>query len=216
MSVTDMKVTRNVSDCHRYDRGMGRWEPDARGRLAQAALKLYVEQGFEPTTVVQIARSAGLTERTFFRHFTDKREVLFHGSETTQSFLALGVAQAPATASAMDAVGSALEAMAAQFQEDPERVRLRNSVVSVNPDLRERELIKLAGMATALAEALRERGVPEPDASLAAEAGIAGFKVAFAGWVDHPERGGLPEILRSTMVDLRNLLIADRRDEPRR
>ena len=126
---------------------MGRWEPDARGRLAKAAMELYAEHGFEQTTVAEIAARAGLTERTFFRHFADKREVLFYGMEWLRDLLARAVADAPASATAMDAVGAAFEAAAAMLQENPERVRLRDAIVSANAELRERELIKLAALA---------------------------------------------------------------------
>ena len=82
---------------------MGRWQPNARGRLEQAALELYVERGFEQTTVEEIARRAGLTERTFFRHFADKREVLFAGAASLQDLLVRSVASAPDAATPIDA-----------------------------------------------------------------------------------------------------------------
>src|SRR5215471_10538140 len=97
--------------------GMGRWEPNARGRLEQAALELYVERGFEQTTVAAIARRAGLTERTFFRHFADKREVLFGGARSLQELMVGAVASTPATASPMEAIAAALEAAGSIFQE---------------------------------------------------------------------------------------------------
>jgi AcrR family transcriptional regulator len=175
---------------------MGRWEPDARGRLAKAALELYAAQGFEQTTVAEIAARAGLTERTFFRHFADKREVLFSGSETMLDLLVRAVADAPASATPMEAARSGFEAAGAMIAEDRDRSRLRDAVISANAELRERELIKLAGMATLVAGALRERGVPEPSATLAAEAGVAVFKVAFARWI--AESGDLPEMIRAT------------------
>src|SRR5947209_20479479 len=115
-----------------YHRAMGRWEPDARGRLRQAALELYAERGFEQATVAQIAGRAGLTERTFFRHFADKREVLFYGTDSARDLLARAVADAPASATPMDAVGAALAAVGSALQENPERVRLRDAVVSAN------------------------------------------------------------------------------------
>jgi AcrR family transcriptional regulator len=185
---------------------MGRWEPDARGRLAKAAMELYAEQGFEETTVAEIAARAGLTERTFFRHFADKREVLFYGMEMLRGLLVKAVADAPASATAMDAVGAAFEAAGAMFQENPERVRLRDAIVSKNAELRERELIKLAAMAAAVAGALRDRGIPEPAASLAAEAGVAVFKVAFARWISDPGQPDLPAIFRESMTELRGAL----------
>jgi AcrR family transcriptional regulator len=169
-------------------------------------MTLYAEQGFERTTVAEIARKAGLTERTFFRHFADKREVLFYGMEMLRGLLTGAVADAPASATAMEAVGAAFQAAAAMLQENPERVRLRDAIVSANAELRERELIKLAVMASAVADALRERGVPEPTASLAAETGVAVFKVAFARWVGEPGQADLPGILRESMEELRGVL----------
>ena len=188
---------------------MGRWEPNARGRLAQAALTLYAEQGFDQTTVADIATLAGLTERTFFRHFADKREVLFYGMEMARGLLTGAVADAPASATPMEAVGAALEALGAVFQENPERVRLRDAIVSANEELRERELAKLASFAAAMAGALGGRGVPAPAASLAAEAGIAVFKIAFTRWISEPGQPDLPGLLRESMAELRDVL-ADR------
>jgi AcrR family transcriptional regulator len=192
---------------------MGRWKPDARGRLAKAAMELYAEQGFEQTTVAEIAARAGLTERTFFRHYADKREVLFYGTEMMQHLLVEAVAAAPASAAAMDAVGAAFQAAGAMLQENPERVRLRDSIVSANAELRERELIKLAALAAAVAGALRDRGIPEPAASLAAETGVAVFKVAFARWVSEACQPDLPAILRQSMAQLKDV-VTDRLASP--
>ena len=181
---------------------MGRWEPNARGRLAQAAMTLYAEQGFEQTTVAEIAARAGLTERTFFRHFADKREVLFYGMDMARDLLTRTIAEAPASATPMEAIGAALQALAAVFQENPERVRLRDAIVSANAELRERELSKLEAFAAAVAGALRDRGIPELTASLAAETGIAVFKVAFARWISEPGEPDLPGILGASMAEL--------------
>jgi len=188
---------------------MGRWEPNARGRLAQAALTLYAEQGFEQATTAEIARRAGLTERSFFRHFADKREVLFSGVDSMREIIVRAVEEAPESAAALDAVSAALAAVAAVIQENPEAARLRDAVVSANAELRERELMKLAEFAAVTAGALRARGVPEPAASLAAETGIAVFKVARARWMSEGGKPDLPEMLRESMTDLRNV-VADR------
>src|SRR5216683_6463472 len=118
-----------------YDRGMSRWEPDARGRLEQAALALYGERGFEQTTVAEIARRAGLTERTFFRYFADKREVLFWGAGTLQDLLVSTVAAAPASVAPLAAVATALEAAGALLQERRESVRQRRTVIAANAEL---------------------------------------------------------------------------------
>src|SRR3954462_12695722 len=96
---------------------MGRWEPGGRGRLEQDAMELYVERGFENTTVAEIADRAGLTERTFFRHFSDKREVLFSGSAQLGELLAQRVVEAPESVGPLDAVSLALQAAGAVIQE---------------------------------------------------------------------------------------------------
>jgi len=207
MSVTVINLAHLMSVAViAYHRAMGRWEPDARGRLAKSAMALYAEQGFDETTVAQIAARAGLTERTFFRHFADKREVLFYGMEMLRDRLVRAVADAPAAATAMDAVSAAFEAAGAILQENPERVRLRDAIVSANAELRERELIKLAALASAVAGALRDRGVPEPAASLAAETGAAVFKTAFARWISEPGEPDLPGIIRESVRELRGML----------
>ena len=182
---------------------MGRWEPNARGRLAQAAMALYAEQGFEQTTVAEIAERAGLTERTFFRHFADKREVLFAGAGMLQEFLVSGVAGAPDSVPPIEAVAAALEAAGALLQERRDYSRQRQAVIAANPALQERELIKLASLATALADALRQRGVTEPAASLTAEAGIAVFKVAFERWVSDTGQPELPQLIRASLDELK-------------
>lgn len=195
-----------------YRRVMGRWEPDARGRLARAALTLYAEQGFDQTTAAQIAEHAGLSERTFFRHFTDKREVLFYGTEMARDLLTRTITNpaSPATPmearDAVDAVSAALQALCATFQEDPKRVRQRNAVIAANPELRERDLTKHAELAAAMADALRGRGIPDPAASLAAETGLAVFKVAFASWISEADQLDLPETFRAAMSELRHTL----------
>ncbi|HEV2369481.1 MAG TPA: TetR family transcriptional regulator, partial [Acidimicrobiales bacterium] len=165
---------------------MGRWEPDARGRLEEAALELYVERGFENTTVAEIAARAGLTERTFFRHYADKREVLFAGSTAFVELLARAVVDAPGSAPPLAAVGAALEAAGEVIQARGQRARLRHKVIGATAELRERELLKMASSASALADGLRRRGVEAREASLVAEAGMAVFRVAFERWVQQP------------------------------
>jgi AcrR family transcriptional regulator len=182
---------------------MGRWEPNARGRLEMAGLELYIERGYEQTTVAEIAKRAGLTERTFFRHFADKREVLFSGSASLQELLVGTVAGAPAATRPLDAVALAIEAAAARLQERREYAQKRNAVIAANAELRERELIKLASLASAIAGELRERGVTEPAASLTAEAGIAVFKVAFETWVDASNQRDFTKIVRESVDELK-------------
>lgn len=132
---------------------MARWESDSRGRLEQAALALYGERRFEQTTVAEIAKRAGLTERTYFRYFADKREVLFWGAAHT--------------------------------------------------GLQERELIKLATLAAAIADVLRQRGVGEPAATLVAETGIVVFKVAFERWTGDESQRDLSQHIRALFDELK-------------
>jgi AcrR family transcriptional regulator len=185
--------------------GMGRWEPNARGRLEQAALELYVERGFEQTTVAEIAERAGLTERTFFRHYADKREVLFGGAGALQELLVTAVAGAPDSVAPIEAVAAALGAAGALLQERREYSRQRQAVIDANAALRERELIKLAALASALADALRRRGVTDPAAGLTAEAGIAVFKIAFERWISEDGQPDLPRLIRESLDQLRTV-----------
>jgi AcrR family transcriptional regulator len=187
----------------KYDGGMGRWEPNAQGRLAQAAWELFAERGFDQTTVAEISARAGLTERTFFRHFADKREVLFWGQHALLELLVSAVASAPESAAPIDAIAAALEAAAGLFQERHEGSRQRQAIIARHPDLQERELIKLASLASALAEALGRRGVPEPAASLAAEAGIAVFRIAFERWISQAGQPDFPKIMRESLDELK-------------
>jgi AcrR family transcriptional regulator len=185
---------------------MGRWEPDAAGRFRAAAMELFVEIGYDQTTVAAIAERAGLTARTFFRYFADKREVLFSGSERLQALMVAALAGAPADATPIEAVAAALAAPAGFFNDELRPFsRLRSTVIAANAELYERELIKMAKLSAALAGALRERGVAEPDASLAAEAGIAVFRVAFTQWVAESERRAYPAIVDGLLARLKVL-----------
>jgi AcrR family transcriptional regulator len=190
-----------------YDLGMGRWEPNAQGRLEQAAMELYAERGFEQTTVAAIAERAGLTERTFFRHYADKREVLFPDGATFQRRFVDAVAAAPQSATPMEAVADAIEAAAAMLDEYRGRdfARHRQQIIVANPELQERELTKLAAVATAVAGALRARGVSEPLATLTAEVGITVFRVAFGRWVAESEQRGFVELIRESLVEVSQL-----------
>src|SRR5262249_8029357 len=158
-------------DSHCHDRmiaAMGRWDPDARGRMMLAAMDLYSERGYDQTTVAEIAKRAGLTERTFFRHFADKREVLFSGSAQLQEAIVGGLPGAPESAPPIEAVAVGIEA-AGGFLRERDYSRRRQAIIAANPVLQERELIKMASLASAIAGALRKRGVSDPAASLTAE-----------------------------------------------
>jgi AcrR family transcriptional regulator len=188
-----------------YHRSMTRWEPNARGRLEQAALELYRERGFDQTTVAEIAERAGLTERTFFRYFADKREVLFWGQDMLREIYVSTIADAPDSATPIDAVAAALLAAAPVFRDRHDLARQRQVVIAANPGLQERELLKRASLASAMADALRERGVADPAASLAAEAGVIAFKTAFARWVSEPSQQDLARLIQESLDQLRAL-----------
>jgi AcrR family transcriptional regulator len=196
MSVTAIK---NYHGC------MARWEPDSRSRLEQAALALYGEQGFDETTVAQIAERAGLTERTFFRYFSDKREVLFGGSGQLQELLVTAVTDAPPAAAPMDAVALALDALGTMFVGRRDFARQRQAIIVASAELRERELIKLATLAAAVADALRQRGVADPVAGLTGEVAVAVFKIAFEQWVADGSTGDLAPLMREALAELRSV-----------
>jgi len=180
---------------------MARWEPDARGRLEKAALDVFRERGYAHTTVGDIAERAGLTERTFFRYFTDKREVLFSGSKELEKSILELVVNAPVGAPPLDVVASALETAGAALQSrrDFADVRARHAIVTEHAEVRERELIKLASLATTVTQALHARGVQEPAASLVAEAGIAAFKIGFERWISAKKPGELAKHIRAAV-----------------
>ena len=185
-----------------------RWEPNASGRLQLAALELYSERGYDQTTVSEIARRAGLTERTFFRYFADKREVLFYGAGMLQDRLVQGIDDAAAQLAPLDAIGAALEAAVGPVEEIRDFSRQRQAIIAANPELQERELIKLATLGEALAEALRRRGVADTAAKLAAEAGMAVFKVAFQRWACGTGEESLAEIIRQSLAEMKAVATA--------
>ncbi len=182
---------------------MSRWEPDARGRLEQAALELFGERGFEQATAAGIAARAGLTERTFFRYFTDKREVLFGGAGALQDFFVQQVAAAPDSLPPLEMIVEAVAAAGTFFGPRREFSRLRQSVIAANAELQERELIKLARLSAALAEVLQRRGVGELAAGLAAEAGVAVYKVTFQRWFEADDDRDFADIVRECLAELR-------------
>ena len=206
MSVTDMDASTDVSNCHHYAWVMARWQSGARERLAAAALSLFAAQGFERTTVAEIAAVAGLTERTFFRYYADKPEVLFAGQDEFEGLFLAGLA-ACRSEHPMDLVAAALEHAAAFFPDERRSwSRSRQGVVAGNLALQERELHKMAGLAEALTGALAARGVDRTTAALAAEAGVSVFRRAFASWIAEGEGRSFATIQRGVLHELRVLL----------
>jgi AcrR family transcriptional regulator len=191
--------------------GMGRWEPGARARLRDAALDLFSEHGYEQTTVAQIAARAELTERTFYRHFADKREVLFDGQDQfvarfVDPVAATPMGAGPGSTAPLDLVAAALRGAGAYFTPAmKEFATRRQAVIEAEPSLRERELLKLGSLADALADALVAQGVPADRATLAAEAGVSVFRVAFGRWIASRGEGPLQEHLDRALDELRSL-----------
>jgi AcrR family transcriptional regulator len=184
---------------------MARWEPNTRERLVRAALELFTEQGYDATTVSQIAeRAGGLTKMTFFRHFPDKREVLFAGQDIHSRLLGDAIAAAPGPATPLQAVAAALDALTATFTDDRRELAARlREVIAANSELRERAAFKRTGLTEAMTEALEKRGVPDLTASLAAELGTRAFYRAFDQWADPASRQTLTDLTRHALDELR-------------
>lgn len=187
---------------------MPRWEPEARARLEEAALALYDERGFDQTTVDEIAERAGLTKRTFFRYFADKREVLFGDADEAQDWVAAAVRAAPPNASALDAVAHGLDTFARGLDAQRAQAHRRIRIVRASPELWERQLIKFAALAETIAGALRERGVQDPAAILAAESGLAALRVASDRWLGTGGKKSLQPLLADAVNELRAVTAA--------
>jgi AcrR family transcriptional regulator len=184
---------------------MARWEPNAPERLAIAALDLFAERGYESTTVIDIAQRAGLTKSTFFRHFPDKREVLF-GGDTMTGLLAGGIAAAPADATPLEAVAHALDAVGAAAFTPARRAftARRRLVVAATPELREREALKGLVLVAAMVDALQRRGVPALAARVAAELGALALEIAYERWSTTTDGAAFGAVARQALGDVRS------------
>lgn len=164
---------------------MGRWEAGARERLVLAAVDLFTEHGYDDTTVAQIAERARVTRSTFFRYFSDKREVLAAGQATLSRLLIEGIAEAPRDASAMEAVAAGLIRMSTALgpvnRELGPKVR---AVIAASAELQQRDAAKSLGLAAAITGALVDRGVPEPTATVAGGLGVLAFGRGFTRWLE--------------------------------
>jgi AcrR family transcriptional regulator len=190
-------------------RRMARWQPDARDRLALAALDLFAERGYENTTVIEIAERAGLTKSTFFRHFPDKREVL-SGGNTLPRLLAEGIAAAPATAGPLKAIAHALDAAGQQVFTPASRdfAARRRAVIDASAELREREALKGLALVASIAEALRQRGVADITAQMAAQTGTLALKLAYDRWLKPDNDTEFGQVARETVAELRTAAAA--------
>ncbi|MBO0678733.1 TetR family transcriptional regulator [Mycolicibacterium sp. S2-37] len=175
---------------------MARWVPDTPERLQRAALELFAERGYEQTTATEIAQAVGLTERTFFRHFSDKREVLFHGQQSLTDAFVSGVRHAAPDLQAVELAASAIRSAAFLFPDEKRsQSRARQRVIDGNPALQEREALKLIRLGAALADALRARGVDDLAAEVAAQTGVMVFGIAFARWIRDGEQRSFGQIV---------------------
>ena len=174
----------------------------------KAAIDLFAEQGYEETTVAEIAERAGLTKRTFFRYFSDKREVLFSGSHELQRLWLEGVAAAPAGATPLAVVAAGLDPVAEMFTARHNFARIRAGIIEANPELQERDLIKLQNLAGAIKAAMVQRGVSANAAILAAQAGVTVFHVAFANWVQQDDPTAFRRLMDESLDDLRSVTAA--------
>lgn len=183
---------------------MARWEPNARARLERAALALFAERGYDATTVTEIADRAGLTKSTFFRHYADKREVLFGGQDILSGRFGEAIRAAAPSATIGACLAAALESAAPVFTPDRHDLALqRRAVIAANPELRERELLKQTHLSSAIVDALRARGVDDATAHLAAAVGVLAFSTAFARWATPENRQPYTEIAHTALNDLR-------------
>lgn len=206
-------MTRRVMSLHvttrgviTYDGRMSRWSPDAAVRLERAALGLFAERGYTATTVPEIAARAGLTTRTFFRHFADKREALFLREREFPAVVSALLATAPTGLSPFDLVMHGLRAVAsADFPAWRDDIALRRSIVRSDERLRERELLKSTALSDAIRDSLVAHGVERRDAALAASLGTLVFDDAVARWLDGPIDGDLVTTLEETGAAVRRL-----------
>jgi AcrR family transcriptional regulator len=183
---------------------MARWQPNAAERLVVAALELFEERGYENTTVIEIAERAGLTKSTFFRHFPDKREVLY-GGDTMTELLVEGIAEAPAAAGPLEAVAHAMdvvgtEAFAPARREFSAR---RRAVIAAHPELREREALKALSLTASMVDALKRRDVPDLTSRVAAELGALALTIAYERWSDPTNGDEFGDVARQALDELR-------------
>ena len=162
-------------------------------------MTLFEERGYDQTTAAEIAAAVGVTERTFFRHFGDKREVLFAREIEGRALLAQTIAGAPAGASTRSVVAEGLRAVAEQMEPRRDDLRRRALIIAAEPELQERELIKQSAWATSLAQTLVDRGLSPTAARLVAEVAIAVLRVANDRWLAGPEEASLADLVAESL-----------------
>jgi AcrR family transcriptional regulator len=188
---------------------MSRWAPDAALRLEGAALELFAEQGYSATTVPQIAARADLTTRTFFRHFADKREVLFLREREFPTVVATLLAAAPPALTPLQLTMFGFETIAAQqFGLWRDSIAARRRIIRSDEGLRERELLKSSMLSEAIRHALTEAGIANEEATLVAAFGVLVFDVSLGDWLEGPADRPLVDVLRATLTRMQRLVVA--------
>lgn len=188
---------------------MARWDPGTQERLTKAALELFQEHGYQGVTVTQIAERAGITRRSYFRYFPDKREVLFAGSEQLPVAVADALLDADEGASPLSAALGALSRVGTQLVAHVDQAAERRAVIDGSPELQERERTKLAAVTTAIRDALARRGAQPGRAELVAQIATVAFQGAFSRWIDARGRSDFPSCLRTVTTELRQAMAAD-------
>jgi len=184
---------------------MGRWQPDALLRLQRAAVELFHEKGYEGTTVEEIAQRAGLTQRTFFRYFSDKREVLFAGTGEFETLVVSGVRESTEAHPLERVVGAFRAVAAVYFDARADEVRRRNAIIESSPELQEREVLKLGRVVDQVTLVLEAQGQGAVDAEVTAELGMLVFRHAFALWAAGSDTT-LTATIGATLARLRGLV----------
>lgn len=184
---------------------MARWEPNALERLQQAAVTLFIERGYAEVTVAEIADRAGLTKRTFFNHFPDKREVLFAGAQAFEDSVVRHLEEAGSDLEPIDAAVRALTSGGQELSGYGDFGRIRQDLIATSTELQERELIKMAALASAIADALRRRGVHTRTATLTAQTALAVFTTAYSDWVSD-NTADLHDVMQRSLADLRQAI----------
>jgi AcrR family transcriptional regulator len=183
---------------------MARWQPGARERLVRSAVELFQEQGFADTTVPEIAARAGVTNRTFFRYFGDKREVLFSNEDQTAAELRATLAQAPANLGAAGFIIWGLRLMAAErFGGRRDEMRLLRRIIDSDEGLRERALSKRRTMSVLLGDALYDRGLCPAQAQLLAETSLSALDIAIGNWLERDDGTGVDVLTLEALDTLR-------------
>ena len=189
-----------------YADDMARWAPDTRERLRAAALELFDEQGFTATTVPDIVARAGLTKRTFFRHFSDKREVFF-GDDEIPAIARRVLATAPAHVPPLALVSEGLRTLAVErFEPQRDRMRSARRVVDAEPALRERDLRKQADLRDAVEQGFAERGEDPLTARVLAGVTVEWFQTALEAWIADDTGAPLTDHLDAVLARTRQVL----------